>query len=293
MKDSKQFCFFSLWLLVLYLGPSSSDDKHTMTIGVILPFEQKYPWAMSKTLPAIQYAVDTQNNKSDSIKFVINVGDSECSDTVGPLVAIEWYLKKAANVFVGPACDYSVAPIARFSPHWNIPVLTGGALVHAFSDKKQYGQLTRISGSYAKLGEFFTKLFQEFAFMQAALIYSNNLFDRIKYGKSNCYFVMEAVYLALQVPFKMKYRDKDLWSKAFDEKQPGTYNMTTILKEASLKARSKPVISHCNFSSSYSRAGLVQPNSHQHRQAVLPSPFKSNRYFECLQDRKAFKFDCM
>ena len=248
MKDTKHTCVILLWLSTLCLGLTSSSDKQIVTIGVILPFEHKYPWAISKTLPAIQYAVDTQNNKSVTVKFDVVVGDSQCSDTYGPLQAIEWYLKRTANVFVGPACDYSVAPIARFSPHWNIPVITGGALVHAFSDKNQYKQLTRISGSYAKLGESFTKLFEKFNFINSALIYNNNLGERVKYGRDNCYFVMEAVFLAIKKRNKDSYNiTEDPWSEAFDEKQPGSYNMTTILKEASLNARSKPIISSFHF----------------------------------------------
>ena len=264
MKDTKHTCITLLWLLALCLGITSSSDKQIVTIGVILPFEHKYPWAISKTLPAIQYAVDTQNNKSATVKFEVVVGDSQCSDTYGPLQAIDWYLQRTANVFVGPACDYSVAPIARFSPHWNIPVITGGALVHAFSDKNQYRQLTRISGSYAKLGEFFTTLFDEFSFINTALIYNNNLGERVKYGRDNCYFVMEAVFLAIKKRNKDLYNiTEDPWSEAFDEKQPGSYNMTTILKEASLHARSKPIISSFHFTLNMS---LPDPTASGHFQ---------------------------
>ncbi len=232
---------------VKIITPEYPDDdpREVIKIGVILPWEHKYPWAVAKTLPAIQYAVDTINhNQTQRLPnhvLRITIGDSKCSDTIGPLVAIDMYLKQTANVFVGPACDYSVAPIARFSPHWNIPLITGGALVQAFKDKMQYSQLTRISGSYAKLGSFFATLFRSFKFVQTALIYNNNLGQRAgKYGRTNCYFVMEAVYLALQIPFKAQHGNKeDLWSKPFDEKQPGTYNFTSILKEASQHARSE------------------------------------------------------
>ena len=248
MKDTEHLCVCLLWLLALCLGLNSSECKQLVTIGVILPYEQKYPWAMQKTLPAIRYAVDAQNNRTKSIKYEVVVGDSQCSDTYGPLVAIDWYLKKTANVFIGPACDYSVAPIARFSPHWNIPLLTGGALVQAFSDKLQYQLLTRMSGSYAKLGEFFRVLFEKFNFVISGLIYNDNKGQNIKYGRDNCYFVMEAVFLALQVPLKKKYGvNEEVWDRSFDQKQPGSYNMTTILKEASARARSKLIISSFHF----------------------------------------------
>ena len=60
--------------------------------------------------------------------FAVVYGDSQCSETHGPLAAIDMYVKKTADVFIGPACDYALAPIARFSGYWNIPVITGGII---------------------------------------------------------------------------------------------------------------------------------------------------------------------
>ena len=50
------------------------------------------------------------------------------------------------HVFVGPVCDYSVAPIARYSPYWQTPVLSAGAMAHNFGTDKhaEYGLLTRV-----------------------------------------------------------------------------------------------------------------------------------------------------
>lgn len=39
--------------------------------------------------------------------------DSMCSISDAMNVAIEFYAKKAVDVFIGPVCDYAVAPIAR------------------------------------------------------------------------------------------------------------------------------------------------------------------------------------
>ena len=50
------------------------------------------------------------------------------------------------HVFLGPVCDYSVAPIARYSPYWQTPVLSPGAMAHDLgTDKRtEYGLLTRV-----------------------------------------------------------------------------------------------------------------------------------------------------
>jgi len=46
-------------------------------------------------------------------------------------------------------CDYSVAPVARYSPYWHTPVLSAGAMAHDFgADKRapgaEYKLLTRV-----------------------------------------------------------------------------------------------------------------------------------------------------
>ncbi len=227
------------------------DSREVVKLGVILPFEPKYPWALSKTLPAIEYAMQGINNNSDLLTsqvLRITIGDSRCSNIEGPLVAIDMYVKRLAHVFVGPACDYSVAPIARFSSHWNIPLITGGAPVQAFEDKTQYSLLTRIYGSYAKLGHVFLVIFKKFKFIRAALIYADNLGKRAGFGKTHCYFVMESVFLKLNKPYKAVFGNHtDLWYKAFDEKQPGTYNLTNILLEASMESRGKTCTEYCTL----------------------------------------------
>jgi len=93
-------------------------------------FRGNYSWSLPRIKPAITLAVDdilaTSNSSSGRVLgFRINYGDSKCSETMGPLAAIDMYLERRADVFIGPACDYAVSPLARFSPHWNIPVVTG------------------------------------------------------------------------------------------------------------------------------------------------------------------------
>lgn len=244
--------FLTLFLLTTFLPSVRSyqclsegyqkDFDKLVKLGVILPKWTKYPWIMEKTAPAIEYAVDSVKNRTDLLPgfdFSITYGDSQCSETYGPLVAIDMYLKNQAHVFLGPVCDYSVAPIARFSPHWNIPLITAGGLVHAFEDKNQYKLLTRILGSYAKLGEFVHSVFQKFNWTTSALIYHNNLGQHVTKGRSDCFFIMEAIYLALQVEYKRVYPNKDIWYKAFDENLKDQYNITSILADASLNGRSK------------------------------------------------------
>lgn len=107
-------------------------QQKTVTIGVILPFTGPYFWTRQKTQSAIEYALDTVRHRLGLLpgwNIHADYRDSKCSDTDGPLEAVDMYTKKTAQVFVGPACDYAVAPIARFTKRWDIPVITAGALV--------------------------------------------------------------------------------------------------------------------------------------------------------------------
>lgn len=227
----------SLWVII---------GESVYRIGVILPFNDSFLWSVPKTRPAIQYAVDTVNTGPllGDEQLEVQFADSRCSETYGPLEAMDMYLKRRPDVFIGPACDYAVAPVARFSPIWNIPVITGGALVRAFVDKKQYSLLTRISGSYAKLGEFFVRVFQRFAWNVTSLIYSTNLGVRQPLGRSNCFFIMESVYAALHQYFNKADSKRDIRHLSFDEiakpDEPVYKNETNILNEISEYSRSKP-----------------------------------------------------
>ena len=121
--------------------------NNLLRLGVILPFTGSYPWALPRTLPAILIAVDKVTNQSALLpNFTVHVTslDSQCSETMGPLAAIDMYFNQSADVFLGPACAYSVAPVARFSHYWGIPVLTAGGLVTALRDKTEYKMLTRV-----------------------------------------------------------------------------------------------------------------------------------------------------
>ena len=238
---------FLVFVLML-IRPCVAAEEHgenveVIKIGVILPFKGKYYWQMSKSAPAIQYAVESVENNTNVLpgyKFKITYGDSKCSDTAGPLTAIDMYFNNRAHVFLGPVCDYSVAPIARFSPHWNVPIITAGALVQAFKDKSQYKQLTRISGSYVKLGEFLVEVFEKFDWVVPAMIYHDHKGSRSPLGRTDCYFIMEGIYLALQQRFMQHYpNDGDLWNQSFDEGTPDKFNLSSILQEASRNARSK------------------------------------------------------
>ena len=215
-----------------------SVSAEVINLGVILPFNGTHEWTYPKTGPGIMYAVETIDRRPDILAghtLRVNYGDSKCSDLDGPLVAIDMYIKKEVDVFIGPACEYAMAPVARYSPRWNIPIITGGAFVHAFSDREPYSLLTRIGGSYAKLAEFVLTLFRQFRWLgKTGLIYYDNIGDNKAKGRTDCYFIMESMFILLDKSGKQTWHDRfDVPANA------SKANFTSMLKEASRRVRSK------------------------------------------------------
>jgi atrial natriuretic peptide receptor A len=183
---------------------------------MILPFSGNYSWTKPKTGPALDIAIDKINANTtllSAYELMVTWGDSKCSGTFGPLAAVDMYVKKSAHVFLGPCCDYSVAPVARFSPYWNIPIISAAALVKAFDDKKnEYKLLTRISGSYVKAAEFVHVVLSNWKWEHIGMLYYNHR-DKASKGQTSCYFEMEALFLTLTRSSPAKYK---VWHKEFD-----------------------------------------------------------------------------
>jgi atrial natriuretic peptide receptor A len=80
------------------------------------------------------------------------------------------------GVFLGPVCDYVIAPVARYAGVWGIPVVTAGGQADAFHHKVtgQYPSLTRLMGSYSAVGQALKSILKEFGWSVAGLLYHNH-----------------------------------------------------------------------------------------------------------------------
>ena len=212
-------------------------------LGILLPANINYPFSIGKVVPAqkrrqskltaIDIAIDTvrKTNLLPNHSLIKRVRDSKCSETIGPLEAIDLYVKKEVNVYLGPVCDYAVAPISRFAPWWSIPVISAGAFVKAFDDKKEYKTLRRIQGPYGKNAEFVWEVTRTFNWTRIGLIFNDN--HKPLLGRTDHYFTLEPIY------HMFKEYGLEPWYKAFDEKYPLTFDYGELLMEASTAARSK------------------------------------------------------
>jgi len=81
-----------------------------------------------------------------------------------------------AGVFLGPVCDYVIAPVARYAGVWGVPVITAGGQADAFHHKTpgQYSSLTRMTGSYSAIGHALKSILNKFGWSVAGLLYHNH-----------------------------------------------------------------------------------------------------------------------
>nr|XP_008122827.1 PREDICTED: atrial natriuretic peptide receptor 1 [Anolis carolinensis] len=98
------------------------------------------------------------------------------------------------DLFLGPGCVYTAAPVARFTRHWGLPLLTAAAEAVGFGHKEaEFALTTRTGPSHGKLGEFGTRLSRRFGWTRRALLlyWDGHNDDR------PCYFAAEGLYLQL------------------------------------------------------------------------------------------------
>lgn len=136
-----------------------------------------------------------------------------------------------SDVFLGPVNDYVIAPVARYSGVWGVPVITARAQVHLFSYKDDFPTLTRMMGSYRMLGEALHYILNEFGWSVASILFFNHHQDSNK-GNSKCFFMMSAVFQVL---------GKDTVHRSFNE-SADFQEYKRLLKEMSKTARSKYLI---------------------------------------------------
>ncbi|GFN88713.1 Atrial natriuretic peptide receptor [Plakobranchus ocellatus] len=212
--------------------PSNPFNLPTVKIGVILAGRRIYPWALNRTRPAIERAAELVTSPNGSLPgypMLINFRDSQCSETHGALQGIDLYVKKMVNVFIGPSCDYSIAPLARLVSYWGpggIPILTAGALVEAFGDKEvDYRQLTRVQGSHSKSAEFLDSILAYLEWSHVGFVFHDFKFDG-KSSRSDCSFTVEAMFLNAK-----SRMGRQPWHVSFDQFRATEKTITSVVAE--------------------------------------------------------------
>ncbi|KAI9535973.1 hypothetical protein NQZ68_038760 [Dissostichus eleginoides] len=179
----------------------NSSSLQVVTLAAILPLTNtEYAWAWPRVAPALYLAVRQVNSDPELLsslvlRLVHRSSENRagfCSDSMAPLMAVD--LKQAFDpwAFIGPGCDYSSSPVARFTTHWGVPMVTAGARATGFS---VYGAVTNTGPTHQKLGEMGAVLMEAFSWRQhAMLVYTEN---KDANNDRPCYFAAEGLYLRL------------------------------------------------------------------------------------------------
>ncbi|XP_043935904.1 atrial natriuretic peptide receptor 1 [Protopterus annectens] len=229
------------WILFLVAGFSVCSHKaegkaYNLTMAVLLPASNtSYPWAWPRAGPAIMLAIDKINKDpsllpNHSVWYVLGNSEDQCgvcSDSVAPLVAVDLKLAYNLHAFIGPGCEYTSAPVARFTGHWGVPLVTAGAAAYAFNGKADYyGLVTRTGPSHRKLGEFVGHIHQQYNWTNRVLI----IYSDEKTDDRPCYFAVEGLYVEFQNNNNITFSDVP-----FKEKEHISYN--SLMQEIKQKGR--------------------------------------------------------
>ena len=74
------------------------------------------------------------------------------------ILVLKSFLGVKPALILGPVCSVAADGVNDFSKHWNIPMMTSGAMARAFTMEHQ-PTLTRVTAPYTEIGEVFKTLF--------------------------------------------------------------------------------------------------------------------------------------
>uniref|UniRef100_A0A2H1X415 SFRICE_032299 n=1 Tax=Spodoptera frugiperda TaxID=7108 RepID=A0A2H1X415_SPOFR len=206
-------------------------------LGVLLPADETQVFSLGKVLPIIEMAIPAVTGSDGPLPgwtILVDYRDTRCSSVEGPLAAFEFYVHQAADAFIGPGCEYVIAPVARYAGPWGIPVLTAGAQAEAFGYKDpSYSTLTRMMGSYTQAAVAIRKVFEEFKWRRLSMLYHN--YDPASgKGNSPCFMTLSAVVTVLK---KNNKGDNIATTIPFDESNITTTKIKELLHKLSKHSR--------------------------------------------------------
>lgn len=187
-----------------------------MTLAAILPLSNTdYAWSWPRVAPALHQAVRRVNSDPwllPGLRLRLVHGSSEnkdgfCSDSMAPLVAVDLKMSHDPWAFIGPGCDYSSSPVARFTTHWGVPMVTAGARAIGF---ERYAAVTNTGPTHKKLGKFALRICEHFGWREHVML----MFSDNKVDDRPCYFAVEGLYTEL------KSINITLVDRVFEENKP-------------------------------------------------------------------------
>ncbi|GFR73204.1 atrial natriuretic peptide receptor 3-like [Elysia marginata] len=150
----------------------------------LMPFEQYRMFSLPKVVGAIDLAFDQVKERDllPTCDIYVDLRDSRCSISEAMNEAINVYDDKLVDVFIGPVCDYAVAPIARQIRYWQKPLITPGALAGAFGEEMTFPFLIRVGANFHSTAQMMVSIMDQYKWNRIKIIYDpnglNSIMDR-------------------------------------------------------------------------------------------------------------------
>lgn len=175
--------------------PDETTWNDTVRMSVLLPGNSSYLFSLVRVRPAVELAVAWARGQF-GWQFRVTYRDSGCQSPLATMHAVRDHARGAAHVFVGPACDYAAASVARLLKFWRLPMVTAGALAYDFWDKQHEGSeyylMTRAGLSFSGLGQGFLALFRRFGWRRMLILFESEA-RRDSHGDDYCFLWAKAM----------------------------------------------------------------------------------------------------
>ena len=159
---------------------NQSETSSVVQLAFIVPEDTSWLFCRQRIRPAIEaaQAVIRRQQLLSYTVFNVRYEDSKCDSVTAPLAAFNFFHERQVDVFMGPVCDYSLAPVARYAPYWNIPVITPGGMAHDFGANKsapnaEYALLTRVGWTFDTLSQSVYRTIKHYGWSRIKLMYNS------------------------------------------------------------------------------------------------------------------------
>jgi len=221
-----------LWYFWIALGMAVADsgrrvERPPINLAILLPIaDVRRPFSAVRLRPAVDLAVERVSAVFRR-RLLVSYRDSNCSEVHGINEAINYFVRGPPSVYFGPTCDYAVAPVARQTYFWDIPVVSVGALALDFLLQRRvsYPLLTR-AGPVNLIGmaNAILEAMHEYAWRRVTVLYERQA--RSEVIPPFCHLASEAVYYLLESASPQRIVRKDYYK--FDP-DPAKINLEEVL----------------------------------------------------------------
>ncbi|XP_035891250.1 atrial natriuretic peptide receptor 1 isoform X2 [Anopheles stephensi] len=216
-------------------GVIDDGQGNFVKFAILLPAKSNNPRdvrILSTVLPVIEMAkrnVTAPGGLLQNLRIEIDHRDTQCSSTYGALGAFDIFLKRKPDVFIGPICDYVIAPIARYCSVWGIPLITSGGLTEAFTLKvPNYPTLTRMMGNYHAFGLMMREMHRHYNWTIQAYLY-HEWDEKSGLGFTDCSMAITSINRAIG--------GNETSSGTFDEEKAQYADYLRLLRQIEKRAR--------------------------------------------------------